>query len=448
HQVPDLGLSEKEIEFFSERMWQLMTSCYDRRDEDYERLSWWDYLDANHFTNPAYRSLLVAGLTRTLVAAQATSASTKTGGNTLLQLIFTMMSPGKANDRVLDGPTNDRWLNPWLDYLRELGVEYHKGHNVTAITMKDGRIEDIWVEDEDHQTRNVKADHFVLATPVERAADLITDDMIKADATLGLIEKLSKSVSWMNGLQFYLNEDVTINKGHIIFSDSEWALTGISQIQFWKDYELADRFNGKVKGILSVDISDWLHTKYKGELAEDLHADKVKEYVWEQIKEALNVEGEIVLSDDMVEHWYLDRDIQWVEGERKDEDKEPLLVNTVDSWGLRPEAVTRIPNLFLASDYVRTNTDLATMEGANEAARRAVNGIIQATGSNDALCRIWPLEEPMFFAPFRWLDKRRFRVGQAWSAELPWWMKVFLVPWGLAFSAMFAVRSLLSFLRR
>ena len=43
--------------------------------------------------------------------------------------------------------------------------------------------------------------------------------------------------------------------------------------------------------------------------------------------------------------------------------------------------MTRIPNLFLASDYVRTHTDLATMEGANEAARRAVNGILDATGS-------------------------------------------------------------------
>ena len=37
-------------------------------------------------------------------------------------------------------------------------------------------------------------------------------------------------------------------------------------------------------------------------------------------------------------------------------------------------------NLFLAADYVRTYTDLATMEAANEAARRAVNGILKASG--------------------------------------------------------------------
>ena len=34
------------------------------------------------------------------------------------------------------------------------------------------------------------------------------------------------------------------------------------------------------------------------------------------------------------------------------------------SWAIRPEAATEIPNLVLAGDYVRTHTDLASMEGA------------------------------------------------------------------------------------
>ena len=33
-------------------------------------------------------------------------------------------------------------------------------------------------------------------------------------------------------------------------------------------------------------------------------------------------------------------------------------MNLVDTWKLRPEAMCQIPNLFLASDYVRTHTDL------------------------------------------------------------------------------------------
>ena len=64
----------------------------------------------------------------------------------------------------------------------------------------------------------------------------------------------------------------------------------------------------------------------------------------------------------------------------------------------------------LASDFVRTHTDLATMEGANEAARRAVNAILDASGSAAPRCRLWKLEEPAVFAPARALDKLRWRL--------------------------------------
>jgi uncharacterized protein with NAD-binding domain and iron-sulfur cluster len=446
HGGVDVGLSKEEEEFFAERMWQLMTSCQERRFSDYERLSWWDYLEADRFSK-AYQTLLVAGLTRTLVAAQASSASTKTGGDILLQLLFTMMTPGKANDRVLNGPTNDVWLTPWRQHLDEMGVVYHLGHRVTAIELDDGRVSSVTVEEREGGSKTITADYYILAIPVERAAPLITKEMIQVDSTLKDLDTLATSVSWMNGIQFYLNTDVEITRGHIIFTDSQWALTGISQIQFWRDYDLESRYDGEVKGILSGDISDWLHTRYEDVLADDADAEVVKTLVWDQIKRSLNVEGETVLSDDMIVHWYLDRDIRWIPRERRDEDSEPLLVNTVDSWGLRPEAVTRIPNLFLASDYVRTNTDLATMEGANEAARRAVNGILLADGSDQPLCKVWELREPMFFAPFKWLDRRRFRSGRPWSGRVPRAMELALIPWGIGFGLAFAVRAVISTLR-
>ena len=92
---------------------------------------------------------------------------------------------------------------------------------------------------------------------------------------------------------------------------------------------------------------------------------------------------------------------------------EPLLINTAGSWSDRPEAASdRVDNFLLASDYVRTNTDLATMEGANEAARRAVNGILERSGSRAERCQVWKLREPVLFAPFRALDKVLFKLGR------------------------------------
>ncbi len=419
------GLTAEEKTFFAERIWQLMTSCYDRRANDYERLSWWDYLQADRFSDN-YRSLLVQGLTRTLVAANARYASTKTGGDIFLQLIFNMMSPGTHTDRVLNAPTNDAWLNPWLAYLQEQGVQYHMHCSAEEILMKNGSISGVVISNHNEQSTNtVQADYYIMAVPIERAARLMNAEVLKADPTLKGSIALAKSVAWMNGIQFYLNNVVDLDHGHAIYSDSNWAITSISQLQFWGSYDIADRGNGKVRTVFSVDISDWDNTGLVHGAAKNCSHQQIKEEVWEQLKKSLNVEGKTVLRDDMIEYWHIDGDIKEATPERET-DSEPLLVNTINSWGLRPEAYTAIPNLFLASDYVRTYTDLATMEGANEAARRAVNSILEAAGSNADSCAIWNLHEPGILAGLRRHDQERYDKGLPWQHYEPWWMKILL----------------------
>ena len=57
---------------------------------------------------------------------------------------------------------------------------------------------------------------------------------------------------WMNGILFYLRDDLPLVRGHAIYLDSEWALTSISQRQFWRDVDAR-----RVGGVLSIDISEW-----------------------------------------------------------------------------------------------------------------------------------------------------------------------------------------------
>src|SRR5207249_8031604 len=128
----------------------------------------------------------------------------------------------------------------------------------------------------------------------------------------------------------------------------------------------------------------------------------IKNEVWGQLKAHLNERNQHQLDDANLLGWNLDPDITFPRNDpANDGNAEPLLVNTINSWQYRPEAYVEIPNLFLASDYVRTFTDLATMEGANEAARRAVNAILDASKSPADKCDLWPLHEPLVFAPMR-----------------------------------------------
>jgi uncharacterized protein with NAD-binding domain and iron-sulfur cluster len=423
----DTGLTKEEKSFFAKKVWQLMTSCTERRVNDYERISWWDYTEADRFSDN-YKALFVQGLTRTLVAANAKKASTKTGGDIFLQLIFNMANPSVATDRVLNGPTNDVWLYPWLEYLIGKGVKYYHNHEVAKLEIENGRISGAKIVDNyTNKELNVTGDYYLLALPVERAAKLMSDELLATDSTLDGIVKLSPSVAWMNGAQYYLTEKADIVDGHCIYSDSKWALTSISQLQFWKDFDISTYGDGKVHTILSVDISDWDTPGHNGLPAKDCTHEQIKDEIWKQISLSLNTNGEKAVQEKTPELWYIDGDIEQIPGTgAREENEEPLLVNTVNSWDLRPEAFTRIPNLFLASDYVRTYTDLATMEGANEAARRAVNGIIDSSGVSASYCELWNLHEPDLLKSFKRHDEKRFKAGLPYKIWEPWWMRILM----------------------
>ena len=66
----------------------------------------------------AFRRYLADGLTRTLVAARAKEMSARTGGLILVQLLLDLSRAGERADRVLDAPTSDAWIAPWVTYLR------------------------------------------------------------------------------------------------------------------------------------------------------------------------------------------------------------------------------------------------------------------------------------------------------------------------------------------
>ena len=52
----------------------------------------------------------------------------------------------------------------------------------------------------------------------------------------------------MNGIQFYLTEDVPLVHGHIIYLDSPWALTSVSQPQFWPDFDCSNTATARCGG--------------------------------------------------------------------------------------------------------------------------------------------------------------------------------------------------------
>ena len=100
-------------------------------------------------------------------------------------------------------------------------------------------------------------DHYVAALPLEDIAPLVSARLAAADPTLANLRALAANLEWMNGVQFYLHRAVPSAHGHVVHIDTEWALTSISQLQFWRSVPSELFGDSEVHGILSVDLSDW-----------------------------------------------------------------------------------------------------------------------------------------------------------------------------------------------
>ena len=407
-----IGVPDDEVLFFVDRLLVLLTSCPERRLAEYEKIPWWTFVGADT-RSKEYQTLLAEGLTRSLVAMRAEDGSTRTVGYMLLQLLFGLLTTG-GFDRLLTGPTNEVWLSPWVSYLKQRGVTMNSGVTVQKFLAGSSGVTSVSVG-RDGQTQEVTADYYIAAMPVEIMAGLVTDELKQLAPSLAALNQLP--TRWMNGIQFYFSQDVPLDHGHTLYADSPWALTSISQKQFWQHANLANYGDGRVAGLLSVDISDWDAVGILvGKSATECTADEIKNEVWAELKAHLNVGGAQAIRDESLLSWFLDPDIQFPNPSSAT-NAEPLMINKAGTWQYRPEATTEIPNLFLASDYVRTYTDIACMEAANEAARRAVNGILAHSGSSAEPAALWPLQEPEFFKPMVEYDRMRFKLGLPHSSR-------------------------------
>ncbi|MDQ2050854.1 FAD-dependent oxidoreductase [Natronolimnohabitans sp. A-GB9] len=394
-------LPADDVRFLLERLLYLLTACEQRREAELEETSWWTFIDAEN-RSQEFRDRL-AYATQALVALRPQIGSARTIGTIYLQLLFGQLDPTRPTERVLNAPTSEAWIDPWVSYLERLGVDLRTDAPVRQLAFDGRRITGLVLADGE----TVTADEYVLSVPVDVAPTFVTPELRRAAPELARIEHLD--TAWMNGIQFYLATDVELTRGHQVYTESPWALTSISQRQFWSGYDLDSHGPDAVEGVLSVIASDWETPGIVYERpARECTREEIATEIWEQLKVHLN--GSTVrLTDDMLVDWVLDPAI--VAADEGVANRSPLLINTVGSLRNRPPADVSVENLTLAGDYVRTNTDLASMESANEAGRRVANAILDRHDYRAARAEIWDLEEPLVFEPFKRQDRIRYRLG-------------------------------------
>ncbi|QDQ14683.1 FAD-dependent oxidoreductase [Streptomyces spectabilis] len=400
-----------EVAYFVNRALVFLTSCDERRDDQWEAKPWWDFVRAKDMSYD-YQRILAVGVTRNIVATKAEVASTRTVGTLGEAFVFNALGRGADGppDRILNAPTNEAWIDPWVTHLTSLGVEFRVGWTVREVAYGGGRVTKAVIEDAEGVRHDVTADHYVQAMPVEHARRTWGAALRGADPQLARCDRLR--TDWMTGIQFYLTERPKIVDGHFNCIDAPWSLTGIAQAAHWKGRDFpADYGDGLVVDCLSVDISEWDKPGILyGKTAKNCTREEVAREVWAQLKAHLNDTGKQVLTDGKLHSWHLDPGVDGIGGPHPTNDDE-LLIHPVGTLHNRPSAATRMPNFFLAGDYVAVDIDLATMEGANAAARQAVNALLDRAGSDAKRCAVKPRYRVPELEGLKRADRTRYRLG-------------------------------------
>ena len=413
--VKQQGVPPHEAEFFANRLMVFLTSSDERRFGQWEHTTWWDFVKAEG-KSEEYKKVIAAGLTRNLVAAKETRGQHAHD-----------RQHGRGVRHEHHGPRQRRRARPRAQRADQRGVDRPVGRAPARARRalprrpRRSRRSTCAAAGSTPRARATAAAGGAASRPTGSCARCRPSaragcgrrKVLALDPSLKGMDDLF--VDWMNGIQFYLRKPVDITHGHLTFIDAPWALTALTQAQFWAERDFArDYGDGTAVDCLSVDISDWDTPGHPlRQAGEALHArgDR-RARCGRRSRRTSRTTASRCCPTTSSTRGSSTRRSRGRRSAGRNRNDEPLLVNTVGSWEKRPQARTKIPNLFLAGDYVQTDIDLATMEGANESGRAAVNALLDASGSKAEPREMFKLYDPPEFEAAK-RGRRRALQGRA-----------------------------------
>ena len=378
-----------------------MISCDKRHEEEFEMLSWDEYIVAN-YKNDSHKSIRFFQNTPKVTASvHSTEASVRALSYTLNRFLT-----NNGLD-ILNAPTNEAFFDHWEKYLRSKGVEFVLNASLSGFEFKDGKIASATIAHGDKKIID-KSDYFVTAIPHHNLESVLTKAQIEE---LHFQNYYKLKSGWQAGIVFYLEEPVPMPRGHFGFSESPWAISGILQSDFWSNESVKKNITDKKFGAcLSLIIADWDAPGliYKKAAKECTLPELVDELL---LQMEINAPETYAKSFAAIKNILIDYSIDpgiHLKGGKQSTNETPLYMNVTDSWEQRPDAETIFENFFVAGDYAKTSAYLATMESANESGRRAANALLKKSGYKGDFCSIFTEKhnkKPKVFGPLIKIDE-------------------------------------------
>ena len=362
-----------------------LTSCDERRYGQWEHTTWWDFVRAEGKSDE-YKKVIARGpdpQPRRRQGDGGQHAHDRQHGRGLRDehpwAAATTAPPTASSTRRPTRPGSTRGSQ----HLRRLGVRFHVGQTVEALEMRRGRVVAARARDRRGRRRRIEADWFVCAMPAERARRLWSPQGARARPGLELMDELF--VDWMAGIQFYLQRAgrpyprAPHLRGRAVGADGAHPGAVLGRARLRRATTATARRSTASRS-----------TSPTGTRPGILYGKPAKQCTRAGRSSARSGRRSRRTSRTTASRCSPTTSCTRGSSTRRSTGRRSARRNRNDDAAAgqhrrapgskRPQARTKIPNLFLAGDYVQTDIDLATMEGANESGRAAVNALLDAAG--------------------------------------------------------------------
>ena len=277
---------------------------------------------------------------------------------------------------VMNGPTSDVWINPWVKYLKDNGVAILINTELVRINHEENHISSVEIKLKQYGTvQRLHAKEYILSMNPFNTVDVLKNSKmpnLHNDFKLLTYNTKSKQISFRIGI----NKEIKYPIRNIAFvmNDSEFNITWYPQEKHWKN-------KPPIESLWSGTIIDF---ERKGTLfnknAEHLENEKLKAEIIYQILRSKSFQSLIYNNNgfyinkkdiEYIEIWY---EWSFINGNQEQTNKK--WVNNIHNEKFRPSQKTEYDNLFLSGAHTKTTINIWSMEGAIESGKITANHIL------------------------------------------------------------------------
>lgn len=384
-------ITYKDIYYIVKAYFIANAGC-EKRLEKYDNIKWKTYMKK---LSPEAQKWIVDS-TSIYLGMDYNKLSTHSILNLLQQDICSREIDSRYTFFSFDDPISDVWFDPWVEYLKYKGVQFHFEESIKKIRCneEESRIVSIKTDREDE----VKSNIFINSLPIESFAHVLE----KTSSIKIRYQQLSwYSQQIQTQVTYYFDQEINIySPAILIFPDTAWCLMARVEGALW---------NFDSNNVLSVGIGIWdrpgiIYNK----VAIRCTREEIVRECWEQLKTANGLMESLQLADGTslldldTPHWNIWDSFDYDAKEELFVTSEPKFSNNCYTLKLRPHIIDeKYNNLRHAVAYARTETNIFNMESAVEAGIKTVESIILKKSSNNR-----PRSKKGRFLRFlRYLDK-------------------------------------------